>query len=137
MRSLEIKSDDASDLLIQYLTQLGIKLFGYEEEINGIDKKPSERLIGERQQLVQEHAKFTSENAGNDLLTFSEFSAMYLVAWNVENWPKIYPSFEIDVYSKGKGTDPKKYHDEIEQLEKARKAGCQTSPSQYTNLYDL
>ena len=55
-------------------------------------------------------------------LTFSEFSAMYLVAWNVENWPKIYPSFEIAAYSKGKGTDPKKYHNEIEQLEKARKA---------------
>ena len=47
---------------------------------------------------------------------------MYLVAWNVENWPKIYPSFEIDAYSKRKGTDPKKYHNEIEQLEKARKA---------------
>ena len=64
---------------------------------------------------------------------------MYLVAWNVENWPKIYPSFEIDAYSKGKGTDPKKYHNEIEQTREGTEglAGCETSPSQYTNLYNL
>jgi hypothetical protein len=40
--------------------------------------------------LVQELAKFTSENAGNHLLSFGEFAAMYLVAWNVENWPEKY-----------------------------------------------
>jgi hypothetical protein len=116
----QIYADDVSDLLIQYLTQFGIKLFGYEEEINGVDKKPSEFGIGERQELVQKHAKFTSDNAGNHLLTFSEFSAMHLLAWNVENWPNLYPSIETATYAKGMNS--KKYHNEIEQLEKARKA---------------
>jgi hypothetical protein len=112
----QIYADDVSNLLIQYLTQFGIKLSGYEEEIEGIDKKPSEIGIGERQELVQEYAKFTSDNAGNHLLTFSEFSAMHLLAWNIENWPRVYPSFD------SKDIDSKKYHDEIVQLEKARKA---------------
>jgi hypothetical protein len=112
----QIYADDVSNLLIQYLTQFGIKLSGYEEEIKGIDKKPSEIGIGERQELVQEYAKFTSDNAGNHLLTFSEFSAMHLLAWNIENWPRVYPSFD------SKGIDSKQYHDEIVQLEKARKA---------------
>jgi hypothetical protein len=112
----QIYADDVSNLLIQYLTQFGIKLIGYEEEIKGINKKPSEIGIGKRQELVQEYAKFTSDNAGNHLLTFSEFSAMHLLAWNVENWPSAYPSFDSE------DIDPKKYHDEMVQLEKARNA---------------
>jgi hypothetical protein len=116
----QIYADDVSDLLIQHLTQFGINLIGYEEEISGIDKKLSEIGIGERQGLIQKHAKFTSDNADNHLLSFGEFSAMHLLAWNIENWPNTYPDFRTGNYHKDK--DLKKYHNEIEQLEKARKA---------------
>ena len=101
MRSLEIKSDDASDLLIQYLTQLGIKLFGYEKEINGIDKKPSERLIGERQQPVQEHAKFTSRMQAM-IYSLSVNSQLCIWLHGMLKVDQRYPSFEIDVTLKAK-----------------------------------
>jgi hypothetical protein len=86
----QIYADDVADVLIKYLTQFSIRLLGWEEQVNGVGKKLTDILIGERQQLVQELAKFTSENAGNHLLSFGEFAAMYLVAWNVENWPEKY-----------------------------------------------
>jgi hypothetical protein len=88
----QIYADDVADPLIQYLAQFGVKLLGWEEQIIGIDRKLTELRIGERQQIVNEYAKFTSENAGNHLLSFGEFAAMYLIAWNIENWPEKYPS---------------------------------------------
>jgi hypothetical protein len=88
----QIYADDVADPLIQYLAQFSVKLLGWEEQINGLDRKLTELQIGERQQIVNEYAKFTSENAGNHLLSFGEFAAMYLVAWNIENWPEKYPS---------------------------------------------
>ena len=42
----QIYADDVSNLLIQYLTQFGIRRSGYEEEIKGIDKKPSKMEVG-------------------------------------------------------------------------------------------
>jgi hypothetical protein len=116
----QIYADDVSELLIQYLTQFGIRLIGYEEEINGIHKRLSEIGIGERQDLVRKYAKFTSDNASNHLLSFGEFSAMHLLAWNVENWPHTYPDFENIAHSKR--NDLNKSRSEIMQLEKARKA---------------
>lgn len=116
----QIYADDVSELLIQYLTQFGIKVIGYEEEINGIHKRLSEIGIGERQDLVQKYAKFTSENASNHLLSFGEFSAMHLLAWNIENWPHTYP--DIENVARSKRNDSNKSRSEIVQLEKARKA---------------
>ena len=75
----QIYADDVADPLIQYLAKFSVKLLGWEEQIKGIDRKLTELRIGERQQIVDEYAKFTSENAGNHLLSFGEFAAMYLV----------------------------------------------------------
>jgi hypothetical protein len=38
---------------------------------------------------VNDHTKFTSQRAGNHLLSFGEFAAMYLLTWNSQNWPDI------------------------------------------------
>jgi hypothetical protein len=116
----QIYADDVSSLLIQYLTQLGIELMGYEEEIEGINRKLSEIGVGERQELVQKNTRFTSENAGNHLLGFSEYSAMHLLAWNIEIWPHTYP--DLGAIASHKNKNWKKYSDEIEKLEKARRA---------------
>jgi hypothetical protein len=97
---------------------------GYEEVIEGINRKLSEIGVGERQELVQEHAGFTSENAGNHLLSFGEYSAMYLLAWNLETWPHRYPDLGVIAshINKNKKDWKKHYSNEIEQLEKARNA---------------
>ena len=82
----QIYADDVADPPSHYLTQLGIKLLGWVEKINGIEKRLTQLQIGERQKLAEKYAHFTSPNAGNHLLSFGEFAAMYLFAWNVENW---------------------------------------------------
>ncbi|MDQ3838441.1 MAG: hypothetical protein M3297_04145 [Thermoproteota archaeon] len=111
----KIMADDVSDVLIKYLTRFSIRLLGWEEQISGVDKKLTDIPIGERQQLVQELAKFTSENAGNHLLSFGEFAAMYLVAWNVENWPEKY---KIELFKKTLSQkEQKNIHMQIENLE--------------------
>jgi hypothetical protein len=121
----QIYADDVSSLLIQHLTQLSIKLMGYEEEIEGINRKLSEIGVGERQELVQKYAGFTSENAGNHLLSFGEYSAMHILAWNSEIWPQTYPNLlAIASHNKDKNKKywKKQYFNEIKQLEKARNA---------------
>jgi hypothetical protein len=83
----QIYADDVASPLIQHVTKFGIELLGWEEQIHGVDKKLTEIGIGERQQIVKDHAKFTSQKAGNHLLSFGEFAAMYLLTWNAQNWP--------------------------------------------------
>jgi hypothetical protein len=120
----QIYADDVASTLIQYLTQFGINLLGWEEKIHGIgNKRLIEIGVGERQELVQKYAKFTSDSAGNHLLSFGEFAAMYLLAWNVENWPPTYPDFKtLSSTYNNKEQDEKKYRTEVEQLDEARKA---------------
>lgn len=62
-------------------------MLGWQEHIHGVNKELTEIGIGERQQIVRDHAKFTSQKASNHLLSFGEFAAMYLLAWNPQNWP--------------------------------------------------
>ncbi|MDQ3902801.1 MAG: hypothetical protein M3247_03980, partial [Thermoproteota archaeon] len=88
----QIYADDVAGPLIKHLTNFGNELMGWEEHIRGIPNKLTDLQIGERQNLVEKHAKFSSDAAGNHLLSFGEFAAMYLVAWNGQNWPKTYPS---------------------------------------------
>ncbi len=83
----QIYADDVADPLARYLTQLGIKLLGWEEKVSGVNKRLSEIEPGHRQKVIREFAKFTAGHAGNHLLGFGEFVAMYMLAWNAENWP--------------------------------------------------
>ena len=118
----QIYADDVAGPLIHYLTSFGITLLGFEERINGINTRLTEIAIGKRQQLIHEHAKFTSSSAGNHLLSFGEFAAMYLVAWNAENWPDKFPNFPQEQVNKEQEKEKrKKYQLEIEQLENARR----------------
>lgn len=113
----QIYADDVAGPLIRHLTSLGISLLGWEEQIQDIGKKLTEIQIGERQQLVKEYAKFSSDKADNHLFSLGEFAAMYLVAWNEEIWPKNYPSVK-SVPSHAHRT----YRRQIQRLEQARKA---------------
>lgn len=112
----QIYADDVADPLTHYLTQLGTELLGWEEKINGIEKKLLDIKIGERQKLVEKHAGFTSGDAGNHLLSFGEFAAMYLLAWNAENWPARFPDITTVPEER-----QKKYREQIKELENTRK----------------
>lgn len=111
----QIYADDVADPLIGYLTNLGIKILGWEERIEGIGKRLTEIRVGERQSLVEKYAGFTSPNASNHLLSFGEFVAMYLMAWNAENWPERFPD-ATTVPSENQ----KRYRMQVRQLEVTR-----------------
>jgi hypothetical protein len=111
----QIYADDVAEPLARYLTELGIKLLGWEERVRGVDKRLSEINPGERQKVVKEFAGFTAGHAGNHLLGFAEFAAMYLLAWNEENWPnELANAPEITVAGRTK------YRGQVKQLEATR-----------------
>jgi hypothetical protein len=113
----QIYADDVADVLIKHLTHFGMKLVGYEKLINGSDRKLTDIPVGDRQWLVRKLAKFTSENAGNHLLSFGEFAAMYLTTWNGENWPE----FSLSKIKKS-NAKKEKSQIEMEELERAHEA---------------
>ena len=114
----QIYADDVAGPLIQHLTEFGAHLLGWEEEIVGLNKKLTEIGSGERQQFISEHAKFTSGNGGNHLISFGEFAAMYLISWNIQNWPLLFQDIEFVAEKKVK----RKYQIEIEQLKRSQRA---------------
>lgn len=112
----QIYADDVATPLARYLTEFGVALLGWEERIRGIERRISEIAPGTRQGLVKEHAGFTSGHAENHLLAFGEFAAMYMLAWNAENWPDRLP--EIASVPNG---EQGKYRKQVKQLEGARR----------------
>lgn len=83
----QIYADDVSAALLPHLTELGNTLVGREEQIPGFDTSMPEIPVGGRAKLVREQAHFTSSHADHHLLTFGEYAAMYLLAWNRDVWP--------------------------------------------------
>jgi hypothetical protein len=85
----QIYADDVADAIIGPVTSLATELLGWYpmERIPGIDRDLSTIPLGGRQELVQKLAGFSSDAAGNHLLGFGEYAAMYLLAWNPGLWP--------------------------------------------------
>lgn len=84
----QIYADDVADPMIGHLRELANSLMGADDSMS-VPGAPSLDLlpIGGRKDVVLERAKFTSDKAGNHLMSFGEFAAMYLTAWNRQNWP--------------------------------------------------
>ena len=83
----QIYADDVSDVLLGWIKKLGKTLIGRIENIPNfpkIDDIPPRA----RQRELQQQAKFTSDHAHNHLITFGEYAATYLLAWNEELWPR-------------------------------------------------
>lgn len=86
----QIYADDVADLLARPLSQLAFELTGRRETVPDLPQPHTIPVHG-RADLVRDVAKFTSGEAHNHLLTFGEFAAMYLLAWNLDNWPSRLP----------------------------------------------
>ena len=114
----QIYADDVAGPLIKHLTGLGNELLQWDEEesVPGMPKS-STIDVYQRQKLIERPgpAMFTSDYGHNHLLTFGEFAAMYLVAWNGQNWPESYPEYGGDREHNAQ------YREEIENLELARR----------------
>ena len=89
----QIYADDVASPLIEHLRGLATELVGDEDDVSipGIGRLSSV-MVGDRQDLVRNKARFTSAHCDNHLMSFGEFAAMYLCAWNHENWPSSWPA---------------------------------------------
>ena len=88
----QIYGDEAAGPLLPHLTRLGAELLGEADltSVPGVGRLDAIPLYG-RQELVAERLGFTSGKAANHLLSFGEYAAMYLVAWDEANWPARFP----------------------------------------------
>ena len=124
----QIYGDDVAGPLIGRLTALGSALLGAEDDVSvpGVPALSRIPVFG-RQRLVEEQACFSSEKAANHLLSFGEFAAAYVMAWNAETWPERFaPGAEAvpDSVATGRelGRLRHRYDAEIACLEVARRA---------------
>ncbi len=114
----QIYADDVAGPLITVIKKLSSTLLGWEERINGIEKKLDELDIGERREIVQKYANFSTDVGDNHLIGFGEFAAMYLLAWNQENWPRQFEQPQMK--SQLSSSFLKKYLNELRELEQSR-----------------
>jgi hypothetical protein len=86
----QIYADDVGACLLPLLSTLGAELVGFTEHlpIVGQDVEASTANLPpmRRQRLAREIARFTSTEAANHLLTFSEWVGMYLLAFSPHAW---------------------------------------------------
>ena len=109
----QIYADDVAGALIGHLSALGAKVFGWEQHIKDMPLASNVPIFGRAYQ-VKRHTKFTSSNSDNHLLTIGEYVAMYLVAWNENNWPCRYP----DTPYKHRA----QYHEQLLELQVSRRS---------------
>ncbi len=88
----QVYADDVAAPLIEHIRSLATALMG-EDDATSIPELGSvaNLEVNGRAEIVTEHVGFTSEKADNHLLTFGEWAAMYLSAWNTEVWPESLP----------------------------------------------
>jgi hypothetical protein len=124
----QIYADDVAGPIINHVTSLGNELLGWSEDdlVPGVPKLADIPVYG-RQRLLKQSCGFTSHNAGNHLVGFGEFAAMYLMAWNENVWPTRFPSAADALTSPGPVPDSinirrRKYRFEVKALEEARRS---------------
>ena len=92
----QIYADDVDASLLEILREQATNLMGHSETLplteynnpNPCGLDPGSLALGGRiKELVKHHSGFTSSEAGNHLMSFGEFAAMYIFAFgNYKNW---------------------------------------------------
>lgn len=83
----QIYADDVADLLLPHLSRMGAALVGRQEGLPGVDR-PDQLPLRARAEIVASQGKFTAgAEAANHLMTFGEWAAAYIFAWNPDVWP--------------------------------------------------
>ncbi|MGI8519953.1 MAG: hypothetical protein ACR2MC_05010, partial [Actinomycetota bacterium] len=124
----QIYADDVAGPLAAHLRNLARQLIGPGEttSVPGVSSLDDIPLYG-RKSLACERAQFTSEKPTNHLMSFGEFVAMYLMAWNGLSWPRPFPEASETVPSSAGSRlevakRRRKYQGEVKDLERARAA---------------
>jgi hypothetical protein len=124
----QIYADDVAGPVINHATGLGDELLGWSQDDLIPDIPPLADIpVYGRQKLLKEKCGFTSHSAGNHLVSFGEFAAMYLMAWNEKIWPEDFPSAAEALQAPGPVPDSmhvrrRKYVSELKALKEARRS---------------
>jgi hypothetical protein len=87
----QIYGDDVPEILIRPIQSLAKALLGFEEPLPDGFHFPNDIPVNGRQAVVR-RARLTSGHAANHLMTFGEYCAAYLLAWNPKVWPAEVPT---------------------------------------------
>ena len=99
----QIYADDVAAPLAHHVGRLATELMGSGDDASVPGMPSMSRIpLDGRMELVAERAGFTSEKAHNHLMTFGEFAATYLCAWNADVWPTAWPAASAVVPSHDK-----------------------------------
>src|SRR4029453_13667531 len=123
----QIYGDEVAGPLIGHLTRLGAGLRGAGDTTAVPGVPALDRLAVYGRQELSHQLGFTSSKAGNHLFSLGEFAAMYLVAWDENNWPQRLPDPAEALPSGGRGSGGAArqrhgYAAELAGLEAARRA---------------
>jgi hypothetical protein len=122
----QIYGDEVAGPLLRHLTRLGAELLGPDDTTSVPGVPPLDEIpLYDRQQLAAELG-VTSSKASNHLLSLGEFAAMYLVAWDEDNWPEELPSAAESAAACAGGrmtaSQRRQHATELAGLEQARRA---------------
>jgi hypothetical protein len=125
----QIYGDQVAGPLIAHIRRLATELLGADDEssVPGVPPLSDVPVYG-RRALALDKAGLTSSHSDNHLMTFGEYAAMYLVAWNEKNWPEAFPAASQAAGSLGRAPSPselrrkRKYVAELGDLKGARRA---------------
>jgi len=124
----QIYADNVAGPMIAHIRELASALMG-RGDASSLPNVPDlhDVPVYGREDLVRELTGFTTPNPDNHLLTFGEFAAMYLMAWNPDVWPLAFEAASVAVSSKVGHTrsvnrERRLYLKEMEMLERARAA---------------
>jgi hypothetical protein len=115
----QIYADDVAGPMIGPTRALATALMGPDDDgsVPGVPSLAAIPVDG-RDDIIRDQAKFSSEKPGNHLMSFGEFAAMYLTAWNEAVWPRSFPSAD-EIPGRARR---RKYEGQRRNLEAARRA---------------
>jgi len=97
----QIYADDVPGCLLPVISILGHELMGADEDValssaanpvpGTLANFPAER----REALVRSEGGLTSTSSGSHLITFGEFAATYLLAWNPAIWSEMFDADHV------------------------------------------
>lgn len=103
----QIYADDVADPIFPALNTLGETMMGKRENLTDLDSRLNLNpfnytfnKIHARQFVMEKFCKFTSRNAHNHMVTFGEYSAMYLMSWGPQLWDLAFNSGLIVPFEK-------------------------------------
>jgi hypothetical protein len=125
----QIYGDQVAGPLIAHVRRLATELVGAGDDssVPGVPHLSDVPIYG-RKQLALEKAGLTSSHSQNHLMTFGEYAAMYLVAWNEKNWPERFAPASRAIGPQTRAPGPsdfqkrRKYATELKDLKGAQRA---------------